>query len=407
MIKKILYTTLVICLSACCTKKPTSMSVTADKVTEPTDIHILHDIANTNSFWGKAFNDLCKTNNKENVCLSPLSAQFALAMVANGAEDKTKEEIYKAVGSSTNANSYYKELLHTLNTNYDWQHCEVNVANSIWINNKLSVKEPFITENKENFDAAIETVEFNDSTLHRINEWCSEMTKEKIPTILNDINPNDRMYLINALYFNAVWNKKFNKENTKKESFTTENGKVVKVDMMKQRENSLYCNNKDFEITVKRYYDGEYSMLLALPKKGVKCDETAQAIMSNLEKYLSEMSRCEVDLSMPKFTVEFGSSLKQVLEQQGITRAFGKRAQFNGISDEPLCISDIMQKTYIKVDEDGTEAAAVTALRVGAMSMRPQNIIPMKLDRPFVFAIIKNDSNEVLFIGKIGNPIEK
>lgn len=407
MIKKILYTTLVICLSACCTKKPTSMSVTADKVTEPTDIHILHDIANTNSFWGKAFNDLCKTNNKENVCLSPLSAQFALAMVANGAEDKTKEEIYKAVGSSTNANSYYKELLHTLNTNYDWQHCEVNVANSIWINNKLSVKEPFITENKENFDAAIETVEFNDSTLHRINEWCSEMTKEKIPTILNDINPNDRMYLINALYFNAVWNKKFNKENTKKESFTTENGKVVKVDMMKQRENSLYCNNKDFEITVKRYYDGEYSMLLALPKKGVKCDETAQAIMSNLEKYISEMSRCEVDLSMPKFTVEFGSSLKQVLEQQGITRAFGKRAQFNGISDEPLCISDIMQKTYIKVDEDGTEAAAVTALRVGAMSMRPQNIIPMKLNRPFVFAIIKNDSNEVLFIGKIGNPTEK
>ena len=383
------------------------MSVTADKVTEPTDIHILHDIANTNSFWGKAFNDLCKTNNKENVCLSPLSAQFALAMVANGAEDKTKEEIYKAVGSSTNANSYYKELLHTLNTNYDWQHCEVNVANSIWINNKLSVKEPFITENKENFDAAIETVEFNDSTLHRINEWCSEMTKEKIPTILNDINPNDRMYLINALYFNAVWNKKFNKENTKKESFTTENGKVVKVDMMKQRENSLYCNNKDFEITVKRYYDGEYSMLLALPKKGVKCDETAQAIMSNLEKYISEMSRCEVDLSMPKFTVEFGSSLKQVLEQQGITRAFGKRAQFNGISDEPLCISDIMQKTYIKVDEDGTEAAAVTALRVGAMSMRPQNIIPMKLNRPFVFAIIKNDSNEVLFIGKIGNPTEK
>ena len=384
------------------------MPTTVNKVVEPTDINIpRNDISSVNQFWGKAFNDLCQTNGKENVCLSPLSAQFALAMVANGAESKTKEEIYKAVGLSTNVNGYYKELLHTLNTNEDWQHCEVNVANSIWINNKLSVKEPFITENKENFDAAIETVEFNDSTLHRINEWCSEMTKGKIPTILNDINPNDRMYLINALYFNAVWNKKFNKENTKKESFTTENGKVVEVDMMRQRENSLYCNNKDFEITVKRYYDGKYSMLLALPKKKMKCDEAAQAIMSNLEKYLSEMSRCEVDLSMPKFTVEFGSSLKHVLEQQGITRAFGERAQFNGISDEPLCISDIMQKTYIKVDEDGTEAAAVTALRVGAMSMRPQNIIPMRLDHPFVFAIIENDSNEVLFVGKIGNPIEK
>ena len=384
------------------------MPTTVNKVVEPTDINIpRNDISSVNQFWGKVFNDLCQTNGKENVCLSPLSAQYALAMVANGAESKTKEEICKAVGASTDANVYYNELLKKLNTNYDWQHCEVNVANSIWINNKLNVKEPFITENKENFDAAIETVEFNDSTLQCINNWCKEMTKGKIPTILNDINPNDRMYLINALYFNAVWNKKFNKENTKKENFTTENGKVVEVDMMRQRENSLYCSNKDFEITVKRYYDGKYSMLLALPKKEMKCDKAAQTIMSNLEHYLSEMNRCEVDLSMPKFTVEFGSSLKHVLEQQGITRAFGERAQFNGISDEPLCISDIMQKTYIKVDEDGTEAAAVTALRVGAMSMRPQNITPMKLDRPFVFAIIENDSNEVLFVGKIGNPIEK
>ena len=384
------------------------MPTTVNKVVEPTDINILrNDISSVNQFWGKVFNDLCQTNGKENVCLSPLSAQYALAMVANGAESKTKEEICKAVGASTDANVYYNELLKKLNTNYDWQHCEVNVANSIWINSKLNVKEPFITENKENFDAAIETVEFNDSTLQCINNWCKEMTKGKIPTILNDINPNDRMYLINALYFNAVWNKKFNKENTKKENFTTENGKVVEVDMMRQRENSLYCSNKDFEITVKRYYDGKYSMLLALPKKEMKCDKAAQTIMSNLEHYLSEMNRCEVDLSMPKFTVEFGSSLKHVLEQQGITRAFGERAQFNGISDEPLCISDIMQKTYIKVDEDGTEAAAVTALRVGAMSMRPQNITPMKLDRPFVFAIIENDSNEVLFVGKIGNPIEK
>ena len=384
------------------------MPTTVNKVVEPTDINIpRNDISSVNQFWGKVFNDLCQTNGKENVCLSPLSAQYALAMVANGAESKTKEEICKAVGASTDANVYYNELLKKLNTNYDWQHCEVNVANSIWINNKLNVKEPFITENKENFDAAIETVEFNDSTLQCINNWCKEMTKGKIPTILNDINPNDRMYLINALYFNAVWNKKFNKENTKKENFTTENGKVVEVDMMRQRENSLYCSNKDFEITVKRYYDGKYSMLLALPKKEMKCDKAAQTIMSNLEHYLSEMNRCEVDLSMPKFTVEFGSSLKHVLEQQGITRAFGERAQFNGISDEPLCISDIMQKTYINVDEDGTEAAAVTALRVGAMSMRPQNIIPVKLDRPFVFAIIKNDGNEVLFVGKIGNPIEK
>lgn len=404
MLKKVLYITLAICLSACCAKKQTSAHATPD--TTITDVS-RNDIASANGFWGKAFNGLCKTSTKENICLSPLSAQYALAMVANGADGKTKEELYKALAAGSNVNAFYKELLTDLNTNKEWQHCEVNVANSIWINDKLSVKEPFITENKENYEATIETVAFNDSTLKRINDWCKEKTKEKIASILEDINPNDRMYLINALYFNAVWNKKFNKENTKKEKFTTENSEIVEVEMMKQRDNSLYCSNEDFEITLKGYYDGKYSMLLALPKKNMDCGEAAQSIMRNLNKYLLEMERCEVDLSMPKFTVEFGSSLKHVLEQQGITRAFGSRAQFEGISDEPLCISDVMQKTYIKVDEDGTEAAAVTAVRVGAMSMRPRNVVPMKLDRPFVFAIIRNDGNEVLFVGKVGNPIEK
>lgn len=403
MLKKVLYITLAICLSACCSKQKTNMNATANTIADaPQNV-----IANANSFWGNTFNDLCNTSKKENVCLSPLSAQYALAMVANGAEDETKQELYKALASDSNVNAFYKELLRDLNTNKEWQHCEANIANSIWINKKLSVKEPFITENKENYEATIESVAFNDNTLERINEWCSKMTKGKIPTILDDIKPNDRMYLINALYFNAIWNKKFNKDNTKKEKFATENGEVVEVDMMRQRENSLYYNNEDFEMTIKGFYDGKYSMLLALPKKNVKCGKAAQMIMNDLGNYLSEMKRCEVDLSMPKFTVEFGSSLKKVLEQQGVIRAFGQRAQFEGISDEPLRISDIMQKTYVKVDEDGTEAAAVTAVRVGAMSMRPQNIIPMKLDRPFVFAIIRNDGNEVLFVGKVGNPIEK
>lgn len=403
MLKKVLYITLAICLSACCSKQKTSINVTADTIADaPQNV-----IANANSFWGNTFNDLCNTSKKENVCLSPLSAQYALAMVANGAEGETKQELYKALASDSNVNIFYKDLLRNLNTNEDWQHCEVNIANSIWINKKLSVKEPFITENKENYEATIESVAFNDNTLERINEWCSKMTKGKIPTILDDIKPNDRMYLINALYFNAIWNKKFNKDNTKKEKFTTENGEVVEVDMMRQRENSLYYNNEDFEMTIKGFYDGKYSMLLALPKKNVKCGKAAQIMMNDLDNYLLKMKRCEVDLSMPRFTVEFGSSLKEVLEQQGIIRAFGQRAQFEGISDEPLRISDIMQKTYVKVDEDGTEAAAVTAVRVGAMSMRPQNIIPMKLDRPFVFAIIRNDGNEVLFVGKVGNPLEK
>lgn len=388
MIKKILYTILVVCLSACCTKRQTT-----------TD----NDIASANSFWGNVFEDLCKQSNKENICLSPLSAQFAMAMLANGAEGETKEEICKALGSYADINAHYNNLFEESNASKE---CEVNIANSIWINDKLSVKEQFITKNKDYYNAAIEVTPFNKNTLLRINNWCKDMTNGKITSILSDIKPGDRMYLINALYFNADWNKPFNKENTKKENFTTEKGKVVEVDMMTANENSLYYNDEQVEMTVKRY-KGNYSMILALPKENVKCSDVAHTLLQDIDKYLSDMNMYNVKLSLPKFTTEFGSSLKDVLEQQGITRAFSHGAELKGISDAPLCVDDIIQKTYVNVDEEGTEAAAVTAITVRLTAMRPEKSVAMKLDRPFVYAIINNENNEVLFMGKVGNPIKK
>ena len=366
------------------------------------DVH-QNDIASANVFWGNLFSDLCKTSNKENVCLSPLSAQFAMAMLANGAEGETKEEICRALGSYTDANAQYSKLFEEFNASKD---CEINIANSIWINDKLSVKEPFVTKNKEYYDAAIEVTPFNKSALQRINDWCKEMTKGKITSILNDIKPSDRMYLINALYFNADWNKPFRKEDTKQENFTTEKGKVVKVDMMTQHENMLYYNDEQLEMAIKRY-KGNYSMVLALPKENATCSDVAYTLLQDLDEYLSDMNMCNVKLSLPKFTTEFGSSLKDVLEQQGITRVFSHRAELNGMSDAPLCVDDIIQKTYINVDEEGTEAAAVTAITVRLTAMRPEKSVAMKLNRPFVYAIINNENNEVLFMGKVGNPIKK
>ena len=407
MVKKILFLTLAVCLSACCTNRQTDKSGTLDKVAAPADIRTSStetvDEADVNSFWGKTFADLCRQSNKENVCISPLSAQFAMAMLANGAEGETREQICMALGSCTDTNAYYKGLLESSGENKDY---EIDIANSIWINDRLCVKEPFITSNKVYYDATIEVTKFNKKTLQCINDWCKKKTKGKIPTILNDIDPNDRMFLINALYFNAVWDKPFQKENTRKDNFTTEKGKVVEVDMMKQRDNLLYSNNDRFEIAVKRY-KGDYSMLFALPKENVECSEVAETLMQDLDGCLEGMKICNIDLSLPKFTTEFGSSLKDVLEQQGITRTFGVNAELKGISDTPLFVDDIIHKTYIDVDEEGTEAAAVTAITVRLTSIRPEKVIAMKFDRPFVYAIINNENNEVLFVGKVGNPIEK
>ena len=407
MVKKILYTTLTICFTACCTNRQTSAPAIMDKVAQsanaPTYAVMSDDAKNANAFWGKIFEDLCLKSNKENVCLSPLSAQFALAMLANGAEGETKEEICKTLVSCTDVNEYYRMLLAK---NSKSEGFEINTANSIWINSNLSVKETFIAKNKEYYDATVEVTKFNKGTLQRVNDWCKKKTNGKIPSILNDIRPSDMMFLINALYFNASWVNPFNKENTRKENFTTEKDNVVEVDMMKQRENMLYHSNEMFDITVKRY-KGNYSMLLALPKEGIRCDIAADTLMQNIDKYLSEMEMYNVELLLPKFTTEFGSSLKEVMEQQGIIKAFGIGAELKGISDAPLCVDNIIQKTYINVDEEGTEAAAVTAIIAKLTSMRPQNNVTMKLDRPFVYVIIDNENHEVLFVGKVGNPIEK
>ena len=148
-------------------------------------------------------------------------------------------------------------------------------------------------------------------------------------------------------------------------------------------------------------------MLFILPAEGVKCDEAAEYVAKDFDTYLKNMEVRNVHLSLPKFTTDFSVSLKPILANLGIKRAFGDKAQLGGISDEALFISDVVQKTYINVNEKGTEAAAVTVAVAGALSMRPPKTEVITFDRPFIYAIIKDYGNHVLFTGKVGNPIIK
>ena len=148
-------------------------------------------------------------------------------------------------------------------------------------------------------------------------------------------------------------------------------------------------------------------MLFILPGEGVKCDEAAEYVAKDFETLLKNMEVHNVTLSLPKFTTDFSISLKPILANLGIKRAFGEKAQFGGISDEPLFISDVVQKTYINVNEKGTEAAAVTMAIAGALSMKPPKIEILTFDHPFIYAIIKDNGNKVMFAGKVGNPNEK
>ena len=400
MIERILYITLVATLMSCGTAKNSTGTATPDN--EPANITAnVQGNERSGAFWGSLLSEACRQIDKENICLSPLSAQFAMAMIANGAEGKTRQEICDAMQLGEDANTRCRELLDNLGNRY----CEVKTANSIWIKERFDVKPQFIDINKKYLDALVERAEFNDSTVKRINDWCKENTNGKIPSILDSFNDNDRMILLNALYFNGKWNKPFGEKNTTQQKFTTGKGEEVKVPMMMMRANKPCYKDDVLAMTLKRYESG-YSMLLVLPNEGVGCDEAAMYLAKDLDTYLKAMETCNLTLSLPRFRTDFSGSIKPILAGLGIRRAFGSKAQFGGISDKALYISDIVQKTYINVDEKGTEAAAVTMGRAGALSMRPPKIEIMTFDRPFIYAIIDNNNN-VLFIGKVGNPAIK
>ena len=412
MIKKILYMTLATTMIACSSTKngtnetPLANGEAGSVVSGSSSAMTAKEKAGANTaFWGKLLGEACREMNMENVCLSPLSAQFAMSMVANGAEGETKQQIYDAMQLGNDANGRGKSLLEDIGTKTVWnENGDIRIANSIWVKEGFDVKQEFIETNKEFFDALVESVEFNAESVKRVNEWCKENTNGRIPSIIERFTENDRMLLINALYFKAAWSKPFQASNTTNRKFTTEKGEEIEVPTMQMRSNEMFYKDEKVAMLTKSLQGG-YNMLFVLPAEGVKCDEAAEYVAQDLDTLLYRMELCNVNLSLPKFTTDFGMSLNPILSNLGIKRAFDGRAQFGGISDTPLFVSDVVQKTYINVNEKGTEAAAVTMAIAGLLSARPQKNETITFDRPFIYAIIKNNGNEILFAGKVGNPI--
>lgn len=363
--------------------------------------HSLESKKENAPFWSSLFTEVCRNSKEENVCISPLSAQLALAMTANGATGETQKEMYDAMRLGREANTAAKSTIERLS---DEKHgCEASIANSIWINDKLDVKQEFINTNKEFFNALVTTAPFNRETLNAINSWCSESTKGKIKSAIDEIKKSDRMYLINALYFKGGWQEEFSKSNTKEKPFTREDGSIVNVPMMHQVIKTQHYEDSLIQVTSK-HFDAAYTMLLVLPAEGVSIEEATAHLAANYEKILGCTDTYQVTLSMPKFKSDFGAGLKAPLKKLGMQRAFSSNAEFDGISDEPLKIDNIFQKTFIKVDETGAEAAALTVTRVGALAMvRELEKRTMNLNRPFIY-LIKDYRQNILFIGKTGNP---
>lgn len=346
---------------------------------------------------------------EENYCISPASAMWALAMSANGADGKTAKEIYAALGypdAYRNREEFNNTQLAGIMALSDNEDAEINVANSIWIDNKIDVKEQFKSTSEKYYNAAVKSVTLS-SAADEINSWCSKETNGKINKIIDHLSSTSQMAILNALWFKGRWVFPFTKEATRKKAFRKADGETVKVDMMKQSCYATYYEDEFMQATARKFEDSKYSMLFILPAEGVSTESAVERLNQIYDNDFAKGERYMFEFEMPKFKIEFGTDITPVFKELGIKRAFTGKADFSGISQTGLSIDNVIQKNCISIDETGVEAAGATAImRCGAWPTPPEKKKHMKLDRPFIFAIRENINGTILFMGRVGNPAQ-
>lgn len=387
---------------------PTATAIGTDKETDErmnsnrTD----NDTKQRGLFAFLLLDHICRSDKNENICISPASVKCALAMAANGAQGQTLEQILSTIEATRGLGYLNNSNLYTAKVSRD--ETTLSIANSIWVNKNTPVKEKFIADNQKYHKAEVVNAPFNDSTLSAINDWCKEKTNGKITSILDRLDNQTKMILLNAIYLRGRWRNEFYKESTHDAPFTKADGTTTNVKMMSQTLTTAYNRDDKVSIISLPFNNSSVAMQFVLPHKGTSIVEAARHLAHNYDTLCKSMNhRQRIDLSLPRFKCEYNTGLKSTLQALGMSDAFDSRANFAGISDEPLYIDEIMQKTYLKIDEEGAEAAAVTSVLIGAMAMRPtSDPIELKFDRPFIYLIVDRGSENILFVGKSDNPQE-
>jgi serpin B len=340
------------------------------------------------------FKNVDKTSKPgENIVVSPYSAGVALSMVAEGAEGQTRVEFDNAL----NGCLFKAEDLGSNDT------VVVKSANSVWVTDDFSIRNRYVSLLEKDFDAFITTLNFSDpATVKAINNWCAENTNGKISEIIDRINPGTVMMLINALYFNAPWEDAFLERNTREGVFHGYAGDV-QVPMMAKTERLNYAEYQGCQMVELPYQGGRYSMYVVLPAAGMGVDQMIPYINETLyDQAMGMMAPVKVKLTMPKFKLETSLVLNKSLQEMGIRTAFTSAADFKGIAEMgSLTLDQVKQKCYIEVTEKGTEAAAVTSVGVRLTSARPETMVSMNVDRPYLFFISDRTDGNILFAGKV------
>jgi len=370
-------------------------------------------VSASNSFGLKLFREIIAQETDKNIFISPLSVSMALGMTYNGAAGETRKAMAEALELSgmtiQEANEAYKaviEILSALDPNVAFQ-----IANSIWYRQGFSVEQDFLDLNQTYFDAEIAALDFNSpDAVTTINNWVDQKTNGKISKVIDGINPLTMMYLINAIYFKGDWTYRFDEDGTHESTFITTDGSSINCNMMSQEETTLpYYENELFQAVDLPYGNGDYAMAVILPQENIPLDSVVnQLTTENWAQWRGDFTEEEGSLYLPRFKLSYDLLLNDVLTALGMGIAFDPlNADFSGINKEmQLYISSVLHKTFVDVNETGTEAAAVTVVTMGTTSLPPEGFT-MRVNRPFIFVIQDKHSGTMLFMGRIAAPVEE
>lgn len=353
------------------------------------------------------FQEAVKGEDGANVLISPTSAQMALAMTANGADGNTKTEMENVLASGMTIeelNAYWYSYLLQMRADDS-----VKMANSIWFRDeegRLAVEKDFLQTNADYYGANIYKSAFDDKTLQDINTWVEEHTDGMIKSILNQIPADAVMYLINALAFEAEWKEEYKKADIFDGTFTNAEGELQEVEMMNSVE-TLCLEGDDFVGFKKNYKGDKYGFVALLPDEEVDINEfVVDMDYEQLLSLLENPSQKSAEVTMPKFSYSYTTLLNDALTNMGMPSAFSASdADFSKLgrsSNGNISIGRVIQKTFITVDEVGTKAGAATVVEI-TDECCPMYDLTIRLDRPFVYMIIDNETNLPLFIGTLMN----
>lgn len=382
-----------------------------DKEVEPVPLNLplktQEIIASDNTFGLNLFRDVLENaEQSENVMISPLSVSLALTMTYNGAEGDTRiamEQAMEMTGLNRDEiNQLNQQLVEALLAHDP--SVTLEIANSIWYRDDFTVKPSFVEVNQTYYDAVVNAMDFSDpGTIEVINQWVADQTHERIEKIVDQINGNSFMFLINAIYFKGNWRYEFDKKETRDGEFYVSADEQVLVPMMHQELDLNMCRQDLFTAVELPYGKGNWSMFVFVPEGDHHLDDLVSELNSdNWNQWMDQFyPTTEVNLTLPKFTFEYETSLADALKAMGMDVAFSSQADFSGMLDGGgLLISDVKHKTFVEVNEEGTEAAAVTSVEIELTSIGNY----FSVNRPFLFVIAEKSSNAILFAGRVVKP---